>query len=258
MYSKPSTFSARRYFVALLVVAITILGVSAFGDDELRKAIAASEKGDSAEAEKLLTSLIEKSPSDAIAYYWRGRERFRLAKIKESVADFDEYVKLAPEKERQLWERGISLYYLGEFERGAKQFELYQTYHDTDVENAAWRYLCQARASDPKTALKDLLPIKGDRRPVLMDIYAMFKGEKRPADVLTACEQVSGDERKEVARFYAHLYLGIYFEAHGDAKKSLEHIRLAAEKHREPGYMGDTAAVHLKLRRTAPEKKASQ
>jgi lipoprotein NlpI len=253
----PAAELSKRYglLVAGLFLSVIGIGIVAPADDELRKAIAASEKGDSAEAEKLLTVLIEKSPGDPTAYYWRGRERFRLAKIKESVADFDQFVKLAPEKERQLWERGISLYYLGEFGRGAKQFELYQTYHDADVENAAWRYLCQARASDPKTALKDLLPIKDDPRPVLMDIYAMFKEEKKPEEVLAECEKVSGGEgRKEVARFYAHLYLGIYYEAHGDPKKSLEHIRLAAEKHREPGYMGDTAAVHLKLRTTTTVK----
>jgi lipoprotein NlpI len=234
--------------VVLLTLCLTIS--VAFADEaDLRKAITASEKGDSAAAEQFLNTYIESEPSDPRGYYYRGRERFRLAKIKESVADFDHYVKLAPEEEPKLWERGISLYYAGEFDRGAKQFEMYQTYHDEDVENSAWRYLCQAKASDTKAALKELLPIKNDRRPVLMDIFAMFKGEKSPAEVIAAAERASAEESgKKMARFYANLYVGIYYEAHGEAKKSLEHIRAAAEKYNDGHYMGDVAKVHLKIR----------
>lgn len=224
--------------------------------DELQKAQIASRKGDLPEAEKLLTSHIAKFPDDATGYYLRGRERFRLAKIKESVADFDQVVKLAPGRENQLWERGISLYYAGEFARGAKQFELYQTYHNADVENAAWRYLCQAKASDVKAARKDLLPIEGDERPVLMDIYFMFKEEKKPEEVLAIAEKVTGDESdKKMAMFYAQLYLGVYFEAKGEDKKALEHIKLAAEKYNDGHYMGDVAKVHVKVRKAASDKK---
>lgn len=223
--------------------------------DDLQKAQIASRKGDLADAEKLLTSHIKSFPNDAAGYYLRGRERFRQAKIKDSVADFDQVVKLSPAREKQLWERGISLYYAGEFEKGAKQFELYQTYHDADVENAAWRFLCQAKATDIRTARKDLLPIQSDERPVLMDIYAMFKEERSPAEVLSIAEKVDGDEaQKKMAMFYAQLYLGIYYEAQGDDKKALEHIKLAAEKYNDDHYMGDVAKVHLKLRSAAMKK----
>lgn len=248
-------------FAALLVLLSTFsclsmsYGAVAFAQDDLLKAQAASKKGDSAQAEKLLTAHIEKFAEDATGYYLRGRERFRLAKIKESVTDLDQVVRLSPGRENQLWERGISLYYAGEFERGAKQFELYQTYHNADVENAAWRYLCQAKASDLKTARKNLLPIKGDERPVLMDIYAMLKEEKSPADVLAIAEKVHGDEAdKKMAMFYAQLYVGIYYEAQGEDKKALEHIKLAAEKYNDDHYMGDVAKVHLRLRTEAAKK----
>ena len=48
-------------------------------------------------------------------------------------------------------------------------------------------------------------------------------------------------------RFYAHLYLGLYFEALGDAKLAREHITRAAEDFSENHYMGDVARVHLQL-----------
>ena len=95
----------------------------------------------------------------ATAYYLRGRENFRLGEIKKSVADFDKYVELRPRLESRQWERGIAYYYAGEFKKGAEQFELYQTYHDNDVENSVWRYLCIARSVGVDKARSVMLPI---------------------------------------------------------------------------------------------------
>ena len=51
------------------------------------------------------------------------------------------------------------------------------------------------------------------------------------------------------ALMYAHLYIGLYLEAEGDARKSLQHIQLAAVKYAAGHYMGDVARLHYKLRR---------
>jgi lipoprotein NlpI len=48
--------------------------------------------------------------------------------------------------------------------------------------------------------------------------------------------------------FYAHLYIGLFDEAAGDAKGAREHIAIANE-HRINHYMGDVARVHLQLMR---------
>ena len=53
----------------------------------------------------------------------------------------------------------------------------------------------------------------------------------------------SADERNE-RLFYAHLYLGLYYDATGDRKQALEHIALAAHKYHVEGYMGEVARVH--------------
>jgi lipoprotein NlpI len=47
---------------------------------------------------------------------------------------------------------------------------------------------------------------------------------------------------------FAHLYLGLYYEAAGDKKKTLEHMKNAVEDYPIRGYMGDVARVHLELR----------
>ena len=46
--------------------------------------------------------------------------------------------------------------------------------------------------------------------------------------------------------FYAHLYIGLYYEAAGDAKAAREHIERAVS-YRADHYMGDVARVHLGL-----------
>ena len=101
-------------------------------------------RGDDKLTAKLLIKVKESSWAIE-AYYLRGRENFKAGSIDASLADFDKYVKLRPDLESRQWERGISDYYAGKFKKGAKQFELYQTFHDNDVENSTWRCLCDAR-----------------------------------------------------------------------------------------------------------------
>ena len=209
-----------------------------------------------------LSKQIAERPRDARLYRWRGRECFQAGRIEASVADFDRCAKLDPAGEKSLWDRGISLYYAGEFDRGAKQFELYQTFHDSDVENAVWRYLCVARGEGAAKAQKTLLPITGDRRVPMTEIYDLYRGQAKPADVLAAAR--GGDPPKAALNqrlFYAHLYLGLFAEAAGDRKTAAEHLAAAAGPYRIDHYMGEVARVHHRLfyrKSTGPEPSAKK
>ena len=44
--------------------------------------------------------------------------------------------------------------------------------------------------------------------------------------------------------FYAHLYLGLYYDSLGDKKQALEHMTRAAGDYKISHYMGDVARVH--------------
>jgi lipoprotein NlpI len=146
-----------------------------------------------------------------------------------------------------MWERGISYYYAKEFEKGAKQFELYQTYHDNDVENSVWRYLCVARAEGVEKARRTMLPIKNDPRVPMMQIYGMYLGQLTPDDVLKTAREGEPNEQTLTRRlFYAHLYIGLYHEAAGTSDEARKHIALA-EKHKIGHYMWDVAHVHAEL-----------
>jgi streptogramin lyase len=51
-----------------------------------------------------------------------GMEKFRRGQVAESVADFDAALAASPSMRPYLWQRGLSLYYLKQYEEGAKQF----------------------------------------------------------------------------------------------------------------------------------------
>jgi hypothetical protein len=56
---------------------------------------------------------------------------------------------------------------------------------------------------------------------------------------------------RESGQFYAHLYLGLYFEALRDNRRALEHItEAAADRYADAGgYMHTVAKVHLGILR---------
>jgi len=69
--------------------------------------------------------------------------------------------------------------------------------------------------------------------------------------MLAAAE--AGDEAGKRNRLcYAHLYLGLFAEATGDADAAKEHISLAAGRYSMDHYMGRVAQVHAQLRQWTP------
>ena len=197
-------------------------------------------------AVKAFTAALELDPEYAAAYDRRGDAYLKSGKFKDAVADFDKFLEMKPKFAADHWRRGIALYYAGQFADGVKQFDLHRTVNPEDVENSAWHYLCNARATSPKQARKDLIPVNKDARVPMREVLKLFAGELKPADVLAAAEAAPlKGERKTEARFYAHLYVGLYYEAEGDAAKAKEHIKTAAEKYKIGHYMWDVADAHL-------------
>ena len=83
----------------------------------------------------------------------------------------------------------------------------------------------------------------------MMEVHALFAAKLKPEDVLKAAG-AGGVTTVRLNRqlFYAHLYLGLYFEAIGDDQQAREYITKAAEQYQTGDYMGDVARVHLQLR----------
>jgi tetratricopeptide (TPR) repeat protein len=177
----------------------------------------------------------------------RGEEHFRQMRIAESIADFNRQLELQPESAAEHWQRGIALYYGGDYKKAAQQFKLHETVNPQDVENAVWHFLCMVRATDGsiQAARKALIGVTEDRRVPMAQIQQLFAGNAKPKDVLNA-----GAEAGSTAKFYADLYVGLYYDAVGRADKSLALIESAAKNPAaNNSYMGDVARVHVALRK---------
>jgi lipoprotein NlpI len=272
-----------KYVVAVVFALLGVYLASAeTGDDYARQAQAALRGGNADQALELAEKAVATHPKDAECWFTRGMilsalhkpadavtdfdkvlqldpkkieahdrrgsEEFKLGRFTESVADFDRYLEARPNERPGHWRRGISLYYAGKYDEGRKQFAGYEKVDTNDVENAVWHFLCAARADGVEKAKASMLKIGKDSRVPLMKVYDLFHGDAKPEDVLTAAR--AGDPTKEELNsrlFYAHLYLGLYFDVMGDKKRALEHMTLAAHKHTVGEYMGDVARVHERL-----------
>ena len=178
-----------------------------------------------------------------LVFQHRGVEHFRVGNFDKSVADFDQFIDLLPQQAANHWQRGISCYYAGKFAEGRKQFELHKTVNPNDVENAAWHFLCVAKISSAERARASLMEIEGDRRVPMKEIHALFEGKATAEEVLAAGKKATTEE----GLFYAHLYLGLYYDALGDKPKTREHIFKAARDFKASHYMGDVARVHARV-----------
>ena len=238
----------------LACLAFLCVTASAFADEKpvTAEALKQLENGDRAyqkqaydDAIKAYTACLAVDPTLAFAYHQRGTCHFMKGRFEESVADFDRYLKLVPKKADGHWQRGIALYYLGKYEEGKKQFEGYEAVDTNDVENAVWHLMCAAKKDNLEKGRKGLMKIGKDRRVPMMEVYDLFAGTKKPEDIMKAAlaGDLTGEQRKPNL-FYAHLYLGLYYDMVGEKKKAIEHLKEASGKYKI-GYMGEVARVHL-------------
>ncbi|KAA5540192.1 tetratricopeptide repeat protein [Roseiconus nitratireducens] len=160
-----------------------------------------------------------------------------------AVKLFDQFLDDSPNDKPYLWQRGISLYFAGKYAEGAEQFEVHRKVNPNDVENAAWHYLCVAKKESPEKAQQLLLPAPGDLREPMDEVLEMLRtgdpdGVSRRMDAIAA-----SDAAHRSARFYGHLYLGLFADAQGrkaEARKQME----SAVRFADRGYMGDVARVY--------------
>jgi lipoprotein NlpI len=197
------------------------------------------------EVEKV-TATIESQGGSAALYNRRGEANFRAGSIDAAIADFDRAISLQPNLAPQHWQRGIALYYAGRYEDGYKQFELHQTVNPQDVENGVWHFLCRTQANGIDDARAHMLPISGDPRVPMAEIWRLFQGKGTVEDVFRAVDQGEGQSRADQL-FYAHLYVGLYYEALDQGALAGEHIRKAAQAPGAHHYMGDVARVHARM-----------
>ena len=152
---------------------------------------------------------------DARTLFDDGVKLLFAGKPAESAESFDALVKLRPEIEPELWQRGLALYYADRFADGVAQFERHKEVNPADVENVTWHFACLARDKDVDTARKALLPVGADGRVPMKEVLDLYRGTGSEEKVLAAADAGPESARRN-QRCYAHLYLGLLAEAEGD------------------------------------------
>ena len=181
-------------------------------------------------------------PASPQALFDKAVDDYREGRAAESAAGFDRLAALVPSEAPQLWQRGIALYAAGRYQDCRRQFESHLTVNPNDVENAAWHFLCVARAESPARAREALLPVGPDARVPMRQVYEMYRGRLTPDAVIAA----AGDSAS--GRFYAELYVGLYLEAMGNPRAALAHMAKAADDRYVSigGYMHMVARMQLR------------
>ncbi len=225
-----------------------------------RVAMSSFREGEYKTAFKNCSELCELEPNNLNYQMMLGDISFAAGQMDACVAAYDKLIELQPSLEPRLWQRGLALYYAKKFEKGVQQFETHQLVNTQDVENAVWHLLCAAKISNVEAGRKKLIPISEDRRVPMAQIYEMYAGRMTPEQVLNIANQTSpsvelDSEQHRLQRYYAYLYIGLYFEMLENEQASLDSMKKAAALNPlgKTNFMGQVARVHLQLRQAAKQ-----
>jgi hypothetical protein len=218
-------------------------GVLAAGAAAAAVAAAAAAASDSAAS----------AADDPRALVAAGMRAFERGDVAASLAAFDAALAAAPSMRPYLWQRGLSLYYLGSPEdpapwrEGARQFRDDAAVNPNDTEEAIWAFLCEARLEGAPAARAEFLKVGRDRRPVMRAAVEAFEAGSAPEQILAA----AGGDAEGHDGFYARLYVGLWHEAEGDARAARAALEAAAATAYARGsddYMAALARVHCRQR----------
>src|SRR5215210_8429821 len=134
----------------------------------------------------IIAALLMLSAQDVRSMMDRAMADFRSGRIEQSLDEFDRAAAASPADAPYLWQRGIAQYYAGKFRECRDMFISHRTVNPDDVENAAWHFLCVARAESPEAALKQLLPVGPDARLPMREVYQMFQRRMTQEQVMKA------------------------------------------------------------------------
>ena len=129
-----------RWILSLLIILLTWTSVTGTGlaqtqdnppltEEQLeegqsiaKKAIAATENGNFAQAETYWTQLVETFPSNPAAWSNRGNARVSQNKLEAAIADFNQAIELAPEAADPYLNRGTALEAQGKYDEAIADY----------------------------------------------------------------------------------------------------------------------------------------
>jgi lipoprotein NlpI len=206
-----------------LFAVLFVAAASAFAADDA--AMLAGFKKDLA----ALDVEIAKGKPTVSMYSKRGDLHFFLSNFEDAVKDYKKMVELDPRQDGPHWRLGIALYFAGDAENSAKQFEKYyaQDVTGTDRETGIWHFIARAGIDGVGSARLQMLRYTRPDREPFNGLYDLF------ADVWTTEEFFRDLNRRSLTTdkqvmFYAQLYAGINEDLNGRRDAAIRYIRMAA------------------------------
>jgi len=236
-----------RSILFLLLPLLTLLSQSRFNLLPALELSGIKEKY--SELEKSLTSRVLRNPTEVSSYSSRGDARLFLGNFLGARMDYEKMINLNPKLEVSHWRLGIAYFYLSDFSKAARQFEIYHQYDNIDRENGIWRFMSQYKKSGLKIARRGLLNYSQDDRPPYPWLYSMFAGDISPEEVFIKIKEQNFPKKDAIrVQFHAYFYVGIFLELTGDnPSRALEYLAQATtnEYGRQTGtYMWHVARLY--------------
>ena len=204
------------------------------------------------EAAKALDTLIGMDDQRVDYHFKLGDARFMNGEMKQAIAAYDRAIELAPSLEPRCWQRGLAYYFADEFELGKEQFDIHQTVNSQDVENSVWHLMCHSRLVGVEKARESMIPIQGDSRTPMPEVFKLFAGQGTAPEVMQAAtpDSTTSEYNRDNFLYYAHLYIGLFHDMQGETELAVKSMKQASKINPNPKsqLMGSVADVFLKLR----------
>jgi lipoprotein NlpI len=205
-------------------------------------------QGEYAAVAEIAKRISELSPARATLLQRSAELLYLSGHAEASLPLFNRVIELTPEQAPDNWQRGIALCTCGQFEAGAEQFKTHHEVNPDDVENSAWYFLCVAKTRGLEDARATVIPSRGDGRQPMMSVLEMLQGKIAPPDVLSAAAaNTRPGPARNLAVFYARLYVGLYYDSLGDSAQAIRFLKESLS-YESNGYMAHTARVYLSHR----------
>lgn len=213
-----------RRYCGMLGLSLLILASGVGAVDETDADSASPAPG---ALERALAELDRQLPADPSPLHHRRAEvLFRLGRYAEAVDDYTTAARGGrPHDDDSCWERGLAQYYAGDFRGGAEQFARYHQVGATDIENGLWYFLCVAMTDGVGPARKAMFAYPRKRGAPFPALLALYLGQGDAEAVLAEADDATVPESERRERlFYAHYYLGKYYQLFGPLTKARFHI----------------------------------
>jgi lipoprotein NlpI len=225
--------------VRYTLVTSAVIGMLLSGYARAEEKLKAPKATQQQQLEEYLTILNEEiSDSPSRIHHRRAEVLFRLGRFKEAIADYDKGIAFgSPHDINSCWERGLAQYYRGDFRGGAEQFYRYHQVGALDIENGLWRLMCIAKYAGVDKARVDMLTYTDKKRPPFPALLDLFLDKGKVELVIQEATKTAKSQDQLTANlFYAHYYVGKYYEMIGENEKALSYIQ-AALKHNIAHFM---------------------